>query len=233
MPTDGDPSDTVVVLDKKFVRAVAAACSLHRTQTRKGTNVPYVAHLLGVASLVLEGGGTEREAIAALLHDSLEDTSATVKQIRKRFGRKVASIVVECTDVPVDTAHPKRSKNKSNDKMARKEPPRDAANWRERKLRSIEHLRDPDVSNSVLRVRAADALYNARAVVADLRRYGPEAWARFNAGAVDQLWYYRSLSIVLSRRLPGLLSDELRVAVLEMERLAGWWFDIGDPQLGR
>ena len=230
MPTDGDPRDAVVTLDKTFARAVEEACALHRKQVRKGTNVPYVAHLLGVASLVLEGGGTQREAIAALLHDSLEDTAATPKQIRQRFGRKVARIVVACTDVPVDTSRPKKRKKR---KKQKKEPPRDAANWRERKLRSIEHLRDPDASESVLRVRAADALYNARAVVADLRRYGPEAWGRFNAGAVDQLWYYRSLSVVLSRRLPGLLSDELRVAVLEMERLAGWWFDIGDPQSGR
>jgi (p)ppGpp synthase/HD superfamily hydrolase len=227
MPTDGDPSDTVVVvLDQKFIRAVEEACSLHRTQVRKGTSVPYEAHLLGVASLVLEGGGTQREAIAALLHDSLEDTSATPERIRKRFGGKVSRIVVACTDVPVGAGRKKKRKKKQKQ-------PRDAANWRERKLRSIEHLCDPDASESVLRVRAADALYNARAVLADLRRYGPEAWGRFNAGAVDQLWYYRSLSIVLSRRLPGLLSDELRVAVLEMEKLAGWWFDIGDPQSGR
>ena len=84
----------------------------------------------------------------------------------------------------------------------------------------------------MLRVRAADALSNARSTLADLRRYGPETWGRFHAGAVDQLWYYRSLSIVLSARLPGLLSDELRVAVRELERLAGWWFDVGDPQAG-
>ncbi len=222
MPTDDAGSDAVVKLDKKFVRAVEVACALHRTQARKGTSVPYVAHLLGVASLVLEGGGTQHEAIAALLHDSLEDTAATPKQIRKRFGRKVAGIVIACTDVPVSTSGKRKNKK----------PRRGAANWRERKERSIEHLRDPRALESVLRVRAADALYNARATLADLRRYGPEAWTRFNAGAVDQLWYYRSLSIVLSRRLPGLLSDELRVAVLEMEKLAGWWFDVGDPQPG-
>ena len=100
-------------------------------------------------------------------------------------------------------------------------------------MRSLEHLADPKASESVLRVRAADALYNARSTLADLRRYGPETWGRFNAGAVDQLWYYRSLSVVLSRRLPGLLSDELRVTVRELENLAGWWFDVGDPQTGR
>jgi (p)ppGpp synthase/HD superfamily hydrolase len=212
--------DAVVVLDRKFARAVEYACSLHCDQTRKGTDVPYAAHLLGVASLVLEGGGNQSQAIAALLHDAVEDTSATPKQIRKRFGRKVARIVIECTDVPVG----------KNGK--RKKQRRDAATWRERKMRSLEHLRDPHTSVSVLRVRAADTLYNARTTLADLRRYGPETWGRFNAGAVDQLWYYRSLSIVLSARLPGLLSDELRVTVRELERLAGWWYDLGDPQPG-
>jgi (p)ppGpp synthase/HD superfamily hydrolase len=221
MPTDDASDDTVVVLDRKFARAVEYACSLHRKQVRKGTDVPYAAHLLGVASLVLEGGGNQKEAIAALLHDALEDTLATPKQIRKRFGRKVARIVVECTDVPVA-------------KLAkRKKQRRNAANWRERKLRSLDHLRDPKTSVSVLRVRTADALYNARSTLADLRRYGPETWGRFNAGAVDQLWYYRWLSIVLSARLPGVLSDELRVTVRELEQLASWWFDVGHPQPGR
>jgi hypothetical protein len=126
--------------------------------------------------------------------------------------------VVGCTDVPPAESARKRM--------------RDASNWRERKTRSIEHLADPSTSVSVLRVRAADALHNARSTVADLRRFGPEAWTRFNAGAVDQLWYYRSTSILLSARLPGLLSDELRAAVREMEQLAGWWFDVGDSQPG-
>ena len=194
---------------------------MHRKQTRKGTDVPYAAHLLGVASLVLEGGGTQREAIAALLHDAVEDTSTTPKQIRKRFGRKVARIVVECTDVPV-------GKNGKQKKQRR-----NAHTWRERKLRSLSHLRDPKASTSVLRCPRRRRVCTTRApTLADLRRYGPETWGRFNAGAVDQLWYYRSLSIVLSARLPGLLSDELRVTVREMEKLAGWWFDLGDPQPG-
>jgi len=219
MPTDRAP-DNVVVLHRRFVKAVEWACSLHREQVRKGTGVPYATHLLAVAALVLDGGGNETEAIAALLHDAVEDSSVTRKQIRKRFGRKVERIVVGCTDVP--TA--KKSKGKKRT--------RGPGNWRERKVRSIEHLRDPETPEAVLRVRAADALSNARTTLADLRRYGPETWERFNAGAVDQLWYYRSLSIVLSARLPGLLSDELRVAVRELEELAGWWFDVGDPQAG-
>jgi len=213
-----DPwDDAPVVLGRRFAAALEWACSLHSRQTMKGTNVPYMAHLLGVAALVLEGGGTENEAVAALLHDTLEDTSATRKQIRKRFGRKVTRIVVGCTDIPTG-------------KKGKKKPVRNAVNWYERKTRSLDHLRDADTSISVVRVRAADALYNARSTLADLRRHGPETWERFHAGAIDQLWYYRSLSVVLSTRLPGLLSDELRVTVRELERLAGWWFDVGDPQ---
>jgi (p)ppGpp synthase/HD superfamily hydrolase len=204
-------------LDRKLARAVEFASLAHDGQVRKSTTVPYAAHSLGVASLVLEGGGTQREAIAALLHDVLEDTDVGPRVLRKRFGRKVTSIVVACSDFP--SGKRKRGKEK-----------RDASTWRERKVRSLKHLADPGTSKSVLRVRAADALYNARATVADLRRFGPETWERFNAGAIDQLWYYRSLSVLLSSRLPGMLADELRVTVRAMEQLAGWWFDIGDPQ---
>jgi len=220
MPID-DPGRPSVVLDRKFTRAVEFACSVHRHQARKGTDVPYAAHLLGVASLVLDDGGTQAEAIAALLHDAIEDAGVTRRQVRKRFGRKVARIVAACTDVP------------TGKKAERKRAVRDASNWKERKGRSLAHLADRATQPSVLRVRAADALSNARATVADLRRFGPEAWLRFNAGAIDQLWYYRSLSVLLSERLPGLLSDELRWTVREMEHVAGWWFDVGDPQRGR
>jgi (p)ppGpp synthase/HD superfamily hydrolase len=210
------PTSDRIVLGRKFTRALEFACAAHADQTRKGTNTPYAAHLLGVASLVLEGGGDQNEAVAAVLHDTLEDTNTTRKQLRKRFGRTVARVVVACTDVSTK----------------RKRQRRDARNWHQRKTHSIEHLKDPATPEAVLRVRAADALQNARTTVADLRRFGPEAWNRFNAGAVDQLWYYRSVSTVLSARLPGLLSDELRASVREMEQLAGWWFDIGDPQPG-
>jgi (p)ppGpp synthase/HD superfamily hydrolase len=222
MPTDVGWADRPmgyrgeVVLGPRFVGALEWAARLHAKQHRKGSDVPYVAHLLGTAALVLEGGGTEKEAIAALLHDAIEDTHVPADKIRRRFGRKVSGIVVACTDVSP-------GKNK----------PRTSENWRKRKERSLAHLHAPDVSVSVLRVRAADALYNARSIVADLRRTGPEVWLRFHAGAVDQLWYYRSLSIVLTDRFPGYLSDELRATVREMEQLAGWWFNVGDPQPGK
>jgi (p)ppGpp synthase/HD superfamily hydrolase len=204
-----------------FVRALEWSIELHGSQRRKGTDVPYVAHLLEVAALVLDDGGSEKEAIAALLHDTLEDTDASRKEIRTRFGRKVERIVVACTDVRTEGKGAARGKARRN-----------AGNWRKRKRRSLAKLSDPATPNGAVRVRGADALANARAIVRDLRRFGAETWLRFNAGAVDQLWYFRSVSVVLARRLPGPLSDELRVAVREMERLTAWWFDLGDPQAG-
>jgi (p)ppGpp synthase/HD superfamily hydrolase len=208
----------------RFVAALDWAIELHGTQRKKGSDVPYVAHLLAVAGLVLDDGGTEKQAAAALLHDVLEDTDATAAEVRERFGRKVARIVVACSDTPVDGKHAKHSKHPAK---------RDASTWRARKERSIAKLHDPSTSRGALRVRAADALVNARSIVADLRRIGPETWLRFNAGAVDQLWYHRSVAVALQQRLPGLLTDELRVTVREMEQLAGWWFDLGDHQPGR
>jgi (p)ppGpp synthase/HD superfamily hydrolase len=199
-------------LGPRFARAVKWAAELHGSQTRKGGDVPYLAHLLDVAALVLDDGGTESEAVAALLHDAIEDAHVKPKKIRKRFGRKVARIVEGCTETL---------------------EPRDGSTWQRRKEQSLAHLRDPETPKPVLRVKAADALANARSIVADLRWHGPDTWQRFHAGAVDQLWYYRSLSVVLGERHPGRLTDELRATVREMEQLAGWWFDVGDPQPGR
>ncbi len=203
-------------LGKRFERALVWACRLHRGQRKKSSDVPYVSHLLAVTALVLEDGGSESEAVAALLHDAVEDQAIGRKAIRKRFGKRVARIVDGCTE----KLGPKKN------------AARDAKTWRKRKQRTLAYLRDPATPESVLRVTAADKLHNARTIVADLRRIGPEVWQRFNAGAVDQLWYYRSLTVIFSHRLPGLLSDELRVAVRDMESLAGWWFDVGDPQCG-
>jgi len=208
-------------LGPRFASAVEWAAQLHGDQTRKGTDVPYLAHLLEVAALVLQDGGTEKEAIAGLLHDAIEDAGVKPKRIRKRYGRKVSRIVTACTET-IDGKLPTKSK-----------APRDASTWRVRKQAVIDHLAAPDVPTAVLRVKAADSLANARSIVADLRRTGPEVWQRFHAGAVDQLWYYRSLTVVLGANHPGGLSDELRATVTEMEQLARWWFDVGDPQPGK
>ncbi len=205
----------------RFARVVEWATVLHGSQTRKGGDVPYLAHLLDVAAIVLDEGGTESEAIAALLHDAIEDAHVKPKKIRKRFGRKVARIVQACTET-LDGELPSKSS-----------AARDASTWRRRKEEALAHLHDRDTPQAVLRVKAADALANARSIVADLRWHGPETWQRFHAGAVDQLWYYRSLSVVLGERHPGRLSDELRATVREMEELSRWWFDVGDPQPGR
>ena len=192
-------------------RALKYATKHHAGQTRKGSNVPYLAHLLGVSALVLEDGGSLREAIAALLHDVVEDTDVSRRDVRKRFGRKVARIVAACTDVKKGERHT-------------------AKNWLRRRRRLLARLRDPHTSTSVVRVKAADTLHNARSITADLRRYGPEVWTHFHVGAVDQLWYYRSGAVIVSVRLPGYLADELRGAAHELERVSGWWFDVGDPQ---
>lgn len=216
----------------RFARAVVWSSTLHRGQRRKGTRIPYAAHPLAVAGLVLADGGSETEAVAALLHDVIEDCGVRPRRIRRRFGRKVARIVKGCTDDLPGQGRARR-KATSGGKAGRKPKARAARGpetWRARKERLIAHLADPGTSESVLRVKAADSLDNARSIVADLRRVGPEVWQRFNAGAVDQLWYYRSLANLLGARHPGVLTDELRAAVRDMETLAGWWFDVGDPQ---
>ena len=196
-----------------LARALKYASKHHAGQTRKGSDVPYLTHLLAVSALVLEDGGTEAEAIAALLHDVVEDTGVSRRDVRERFGRRVARIVAACTDINLGEEHT-------------------AENWFLRRQRLLERLRDPDVLPATVRVKAADSLHNVRSLTADLRRRGPEVWTHFHAGAVDQLWYYRSVAVVVSARLPGFLADELRVAVLELERMSAWWFDVGDPQDG-
>jgi (p)ppGpp synthase/HD superfamily hydrolase len=207
-----DSHHTTLKLGPRFGRAVVWAARRHDGQCRKGSDTPYVAHLLDVAALVVADGGSQRQAIAALLHDVLEDTHTSKQAVRRRFGRKVARIVDECTERPHHHT---------------------GNNWHRRKVGMLRRLDDPDTSRAVVRIKAADALANARSTVTDLRRSGPEIWQRFHAGAVDQLWYYRSVSVIVSRRLPGSLADELRTTVHELERLAGWWFDVGDPQNGK
>jgi (p)ppGpp synthase/HD superfamily hydrolase len=134
--------------------------------------VPYVGHLLSVAGLVIEADGTETEAIAALLHDAAEDQGgdATLDEIEKRFGRDVARIVDECSDTVVTPKPP----------------------WRQRKESYVAHLHE--ASDSTIRVSMADKLDNARAILRDLRRHGPQVWQRFNTDdPQEHLWYYRSL----------------------------------------
>lgn len=182
--------------------AFALARRLHAGDVRKGTHVPYLAHLLGACALVLADGGDEDEAIAALLHDALEDHPEAISRadIGARFGARVRAIVEHCTDVPPGwTGGPK--------------PP-----WRQRKEAFLARVRAAPADG--LRVSLADKLDNARAVLADYRRLGAAVWARFNAGGDDQRWYYRSL--VDAYRTAGVASpmlDELARIVDELDRL--------------
>ncbi|SEH46875.1 HD domain-containing protein [Mycolicibacterium rutilum] len=179
-------------LGKKFHEALAYAAELHRTQTRKASEVPYVGHLLSVAGLVIEADGTETEAIAALLHDAAEDQGgeATLAEIDSRFGPEVAGIVEECSDTVITPKPP----------------------WRERKENYIAHLNT--VSDSTIRVSMADKLDNARAILRDLRRYGDAVWERFNtSNPHDHLWYYQSLLEVYRRRSDSWIVDELAAVV--------------------
>jgi (p)ppGpp synthase/HD superfamily hydrolase len=185
-------------LTERFDAACAYARSIHNEQRRKGTDIPYAAHLLAVASLVLEDGGDEDQAIAALLHDAAEDHGGveTLEDIRRRFGDRVAHIVEGCSD-----------------SLEEPKPP-----WSDRKKHYIEHLREagPDVR----KVSLADKLHNARAILLDLRHKGEATWARFNGGKDGTLWYYRSLVHVFRDGAPSMLKDELARVVDQIERLA-------------
>ena len=184
-------------LSDRFEDALVYATRAHASQIRKGSGIPYVAHLLAVASLVLEDGGDEDEAIAGLLHDAVEDQGgeARLQEIRERFGERVAAIVLECSDTDV---MPK--------------PP-----WRRRKEDYIAHV--ATASPGAVRVSMADKLHNARAVLYDYRELGEELWERFNPEA-DQLWYYRSLIAAFAARTDGPMLAELDRVVSELEQVA-------------
>lgn len=184
-------------LSERFIEALVFASQLHANQTRKGSGVPYIAHLMGVASIALEHGANEDEAIAALLHDAIEDQGgeATREEIRRRFGDTVTEIVNGCTDS--DTT-PK--------------PP-----WRQRKEAYIAHI--PKASASVRLVSAADKLYNARSILNDYRLLGDTLWERFQGGKNGTLWYYRTLVTAFRSLESTPLIDELERVVSELEEL--------------
>jgi len=185
-------------LGERFRSALVYAAHLHGDQIRKGSGVPYLSHLLAVSSLVMENGGDEDEAIAALLHDAVEDRGGNhiLQEIRSEFGEKVAEIVKGCSDCE---GSPK--------------PP-----WRERKEA---HLRDLGAANdSVLLVTSADKLHNARCYLTDYRVRGEELWSHFRGGKEGTLWYLRAFVELARERGPKLLIDELERVVSELERLA-------------
>jgi GTP pyrophosphokinase len=185
-------------LSPKFYQALHYAVLIHAGQFRKGTGIPYLAHLLGVASIALEHGANEDEAIGALLHDAGEDAGGDgrIEDVRHRFGNAVADIVRGCTDA---VTSPK--------------PP-----WRKRKEDYIAHV--PAASPSVQLVSASDKLHNARAILRDYRRLGDSLWPRFNGGKEGTLWYYRSLVTAFGQAGRNELVAELDRVVTELEQLA-------------
>jgi len=191
-----------LILSQRFEDALVYAARLHAKQIRKGTTIPYVSHLLSVASIVLEHGGNEVEAIAALLHDAIEDQGGTEtrEEIRRRFGDAVASIVDGCTDAEVNPKPP----------------------WKERKEQYIARL--SHASPSILLVSAADKLHNARAILGDYRALGENLWDRFNGGKEGTLWYYKSLVDAFKQAAAGTalapLIEELERVVGEIEKLS-------------
>lgn len=186
-----------VKLGPRFLRAFVFAAEKHAGQTRKASTIPYIAHLMGVASLVLEFGGDEDMAIAALLHDVVEDCGGKpmLKEVRRRFGSRVAKIVEGCTDSDSDPKPP----------------------WRERKQTYIGHLKTADAETRL--VSAADKLNNVRSILSDHREVGESVWSRFQGGRDGTLWYYRALLDEFLRGKPNRLIRELELATRELESL--------------
>src|SRR6266849_3801012 len=186
-------------LGPRLQRAFRYAAEKHAGQTRKQTAVPYLSHLMAVASLVLEAGGDEDMAIAALLHDVVEDCGGMprLREIRRQFGPRVAKIVEGCTD---SFGEPKRE-------------------WMERKRDYLGQVKHADAETRL--VSASDKLHNVRTILADYRQHGEAIWRRFSGKREGTLWYYRALSDEYLRRNPNRIARELARAVAELERAVG------------
>jgi (p)ppGpp synthase/HD superfamily hydrolase len=189
------------MLSEKFSAAVTLAAQAHANQVRKGSDTPYIAHPLGVASLVIEFGGDEEQAIAGLLHDVIEDGGAHfISPIRDQFGARVLAMVEACTDGIPDENGIK--------------PP-----WRERKVQYLAHLLE--TSDDALLVSVADKLYNARAILDDLLdpAVGKSVFDRFSASKEQTLWYYQELAAIFGQR-GSPVARRLSAVVQEIQRLA-------------
>jgi len=197
--------ESLLAAESQLVEATRLAWSWHGRQTRKGRPTSYMSHLLQVQGMVVAAGGRAPEAIAALLHDALEDAPDPVERaeredvIAARFGQDVLRIVLDCTDTtPAESGESKGP-------------------WRTRKERYLEQLRDAGAASRL--VAACDKRQNLGDLVADVRHEGPETLARFNAGAAEQLWYYGSLSAVCRDAIPDRLAREIDDLVDELRRL--------------
>ncbi len=186
------------MLTARFEDALHFAFHLHASQVRKGTRIPYFTHLMAVSGLVLEDGGDEDQAIAALLHDAVEDQGGmeTWQEIRRRFGENVAYMVDGLTDA-----------------YDAPKPP-----WRLRKEHYLAHLRT--ARSEVHRISLADKLHNSRMLLADLKLSGEATWERFRGGREGTLWYYRALVEIFLETSSSSMVSELAQVVAEIERLA-------------
>jgi (p)ppGpp synthase/HD superfamily hydrolase len=184
-------------------KALQYAFELHGQDARKGTDIPYMTHLLSVCGLVQQDGGSEQEAIAALLHDALEDQAERTsrEEIAAKFGEDVLQIIEICTDTPRGYTG------------GEKQP------WSIRKNNYLQHSRTVNPAE-LLRVTVADKVDNARAILWDYQYHGEELWGRFNAGKEQQLWYYREcLKAYRSAGFSGHLLDEFDYLVKQLDKI--------------
>jgi len=191
-----------ITLGDPFDRAFALASELHRDHKRKGSEVPYISHLMGVAALVLEDGGDEEEAIAGLLHDALEDCAELIsgEDLEEQFGLRVRGLVEACTDTPPDFEGGRKP------------------SWKARKDRYIEHIASGEMP---LRVSLADKVHNVRCLLRDHRLEGEAVWDRFSVAKGETLWFYRELAVAYrTGGADGFLIEELERTVGEIETRA-------------
>ena len=187
-----------VLLSSRFEDAMIYAAHIHAAHVRKGSGAPYLSHLLAVTAIALEHGANEDEAIAALLHDAVEDAGgkARLADIKARFGNRVAAIVAGCSDTDVTPKPP----------------------WSERKKAYVAHLRH--APPSVKLISAADKLHNARAILSDYRDIGEALWSRFKGGKPGTLWYYRAVLKNLTGPRLRRLATDIDAVITELEKLA-------------
>ncbi|MCJ7715710.1 MAG: HD domain-containing protein [Anaerolineales bacterium] len=185
-------------LTNRFEEALVFAFRLHKDQLRKQSQIPYISHLLAVTALVLENGGSENQAIAALLHDAVEDQGGydTLQDIKSRFGEEVACIVDGCTDAYLK---PK-------------------PDWKERKIDYLEKIKYAD--DTVLLVSLADKVHNARSILKDLQSNEKNVWDKFNGGKDGTLWYYQSLAEIFKSCSYHELATELNQIIEKIIKLS-------------
>ena len=196
-----------VKLSRQFEKALIYATRIHGGQRRKKTRIPYIAHILGVAAIALEYGANETEAIAALLHDAVEDCGGArrLRDIERKFGKKVAKIVEGCTDTDQTPKPP----------------------WLERKQAYVAHVRHAPMPTKL--VSASDKLHNVRAILMDYRQEGEKLWSRFNSGKRGALWYYRALVDAFRGKRIRPLVQEIDRTLTELELLSNKGTRMDEP----